>query len=535
MLQRRILQLLMQCSKTQRVQKSRQCGRKFFQTLKKYLIVRQQKRQQAQKSRQKQKKKKKTVYDTLSSSLSVIEGKEKALGDSYDSSSDKANAYLTAINSLLTAGIDPTNESIVEWAKNYKDLTGKTADLTTTTSTFTSSLTTTTSNIDLYRQSIIDLFSNLNNIMALEKEYGNQYDANSERIKAYKSTIDTLISAGFDKQGSRIQDLISRIKELGGTYEETEEITGTFKASVTDTTSDIDDYRQTIIDLYSSLNDIMALEKEHGEGYDSNRAKISAYLDAIDELKDEGFTEQSAEIQALIQDLKDLGYNYEDSAKKATISWTDASDTISSVWSSINDAIASTNDATLEAYQEELDANYDKAEAEGATDDELTALETSNDELYDAKEEELAEEEAERTKALGLFNVAVSTAEGIMKVWAGAGGFYTKLAESAFVGAEGIAQAAAVNAASYSYKVGTFDLPSDRNADLHKGETVLTAGITQEAKDSGVAITPIGSGSSSGSSNATFIVQMDSTAVAKAVVKNINAGTAGTISKRVVK
>ena len=97
----------------------------------------------------------------------------------------------------------------------------------------------------------------------------------------------------------------------------------------------------------------------------------------------------------------------------------------------------------------------------------------------------------------------------------------------------GATQIAAIQSAEVpSYAVGTIDVPTDRTANLHKGETVLTAGITEEAKSQGITIEPKNKNTSG---NLTIGVYLDSQVLAKKTVEKINLGQAGTINVRVVK
>ena len=165
----------------------------------------------------------------------------------------------------------------------------------------------------------------------------------------------------------------------------------------------------------------------------------------------------------------------------------------------------------------------------------MTALETSLADEINEKKKEYAIEQAQRDKAVATFSVIIDTARSIMQVWsdATAGGVFGKSIWTGIVAGAGIAQLAAINSAPLpSYEVGTINVPTDRVAQLHQGETVLTKGITQEAREQGITIQPIGKGASG---MVPFVILLDGREIARTMIDNINTGSVGTIKARVVK
>lgn len=106
---------------------------------------------------------------------------------------------------------------------------------------------------------------------------------------------------------------------------------------------------------------------------------------------------------------------------------------IGNIWNSINQIQSNVHDSELQRIQAEINATE-----EGS--DERIALEDK----YAAKKKALAIEDANRQKALGIFNASISTAQAIIGFLANPGGI-PGIILSGLAGAAGVAQIAAIN------------------------------------------------------------------------------------------
>lgn len=189
---------------------------------------------------------------------------------------------------------------------------------------------------------------------------------------------------------------------------------------------------------------------------------------------------------------------------------TQAVNMLSSIWDNLNEAQANANEAELQRMKEA-----------GASEEELNE-----------KKREFAQEESQRQKAQASFQAIIDTASAVIGFLANPGGL-AGVGLSALAVGVGASQIAAINSAPIpSYAVGTIDVPSDRVAQLHAGETVLTKGITEEAKTQGITIAPTGQVSGT---PAQIVIQLDGREIARSSVIHVNSGQVGTIKTRVVK
>ena len=87
---------------------------------------------------------------------------------------------------------------------------------------------------------------------------------------------------------------------------------------------------------------------------------------------------------------------------------------VTGILSSLRDLQAANNQAELDELQSSLDTKLANAEAEGASDEELTALKEANAKEFAKKKKQFAIEEAKRNKALAILNIAINTASAIV-------------------------------------------------------------------------------------------------------------------------
>lgn len=114
--------------------------------------------------------------------------------------------------------------------------------------------------------------------------------------------------------------------------------------------------------------------------------------------------------------------------------------------SAISSLQSASDDADVQSLEEKLDAKLAAAEAAGASDGELKALEEKNAEELDAKKRKIAHDEAIRSRNYALLEVAINTASAIIRMLVNPGGI-AGIALSAFAAATGAIQVAAISAA----------------------------------------------------------------------------------------
>ena len=310
---------------------------------------------------------------------------------------------------------------------------------------------------------------------------GDEYDLTASKVGIFTSAIETLIESGLEPTDESVQELIASLRDLGVTTEEVVDTNMVPKA-------------QEMFDAYKI-------------GYDKMRAEQKKVAD-------------EAEIQA----------------ERKKQAWVDASfgmlSSATSIWGSINQVQENQNKEEIQRIEEQNAIAIQAAKDRGASEEELTELEKSlQADLNDTKNQ-YAQEEAKRKKAQGTFSAIIDTASAVIGFLANPGG-WEGWALSAGAAIAGAAQIAAINSAPMpSYEVGTINIPTDRVAQLHAGETVLTKGITEEAKQQGITIQPAGK---TGGKTVPFVLLLDGREIARAVLDNVNTGSIGTIKARVVK
>lgn len=150
----------------------------------------------------------------------------------------------------------------------------------------------------------------------------------------------------------------------------------------------------------------------------------------------------------------------------------------------VNDQIQSALFAEVDAYQARIDAarNFYDEQVALAGDNERAKKELRIKEEREIME--LEKRRADREKKASQAGILVSTALGVMKVFAGEGTFVDKLVKAAIVAAEGASQYAIASRARY-YAKGALNIdgPGTKTSDsipafLSKGESVMTADET---------------------------------------------------------
>jgi len=284
----------------------------------------------------------------------------------------------------------------------------------------------------------------------------------------------------------------------------------------------------------STYDDIMAKDSAYKSLASYYQTDKEAFISATNEKASE-FYKAGVSIDDIAKWISDQETQYAqeqadkeqeilDQKREAWIGYgKDVASSIGSTWGYINDIQENQNDKELTRLQGLVDATEEGTEAR----------ETAEQNLLDAKNE-FAKEEAQRDKAQASFNAVIDTASAVIGLLANPGGLLG-VGLSAGAIATGAAQLGAINSAEVpSYRVGTIDVPYDGLKQLHAGEGVMTKGIMDEAKTQGITIEPKNNSSSS-SDSPTVIVYLGEEQIVPKIIKVMNKGKSGAISKRIVK
>lgn len=229
-----------------------------------------------------------------------------------------------------------------------------------------------------------------------------------------------------------------------------------------------------INDLYRERAEIQAEELEN------DKVVLDFKKGIVDEWREKEleriFTIDEAEKQAAADRKQEL----ED---RIALTFTYAGLVIS-ILNSLRDLQSNNNQAELDELQMSLDAKLANAEAEGASDEELTALKEANAEEFAKKKKEFAIEEAKRNKALAILNIAINTASAIVAALVS---IPPNVPLSIAVGATGLIQAAIVAAQPIpSFATGGIVLPSSGGSLINVAENgspelMLNSGASGQA------------------------------------------------------
>ena len=141
------------------------------------------------------------------------------------------------------------------------------------------------------------------------------------------------------------------------------------------------------------------------------------------------------------------------------------------------------------------------------------------EEKYASEKRRIMRESAEAQKKTSIFEAIVGTASAIVQA-------SPNLLLMALAGVSGALQLATINATPLpSYDVGSINIPETQTATVHKGEMILPASIANEARQSGVSISPSGGGGN---------VYLDGVEVGKILWGHGNGGRLGVLDKRIV-
>ena len=256
------------------------------------------------------------------------------------------------------------------------------------------------------------------------------------------------------------------------------------------------------------------IEEERDLAIQSAKAKISAgeasveEIEKINEYYDQEIIqaeEESAEKEIKAQkrkaeEIKDINREMFSSILSFA---SDFSSSIGDVYSSITERrlqqIDDETDATLEALGLQEDTELEKLQKEYTE-----AVKNGDMELAQEKEREiqrqrireeaeerkkkLQREEAERSKALAIFQATIDTLASVIGFMNDPGG-WAGIAMSTMAAATGAAQIAAIAAEPLpSYAVGAVDINEDQIAQLHQGELVIPKTFAEGIRDGDISI-----------------------------------------------
>ena len=446
--------------------------------------------------------------------ITTLEGVELQIrqyeGAKKDAKSAEAIARNTEILNLLYA---KKNELLTEETQKTADLNEKEA----------------------LRKEIID---NTNDAISLANEYskalGESFDLNSELTSIYTAAIKNLIDTGLDPADDRIAALLLKMPALAT---EISDLTEETEASLTP----IEKWGEAILDNAYAL-------KVTGDEQAFYRAMIDDTQKAMIALLKEGVDPASSEYQQLASQVELYNNKLKDSQTEA-YAWRDTTLTvmgeISTAFSTLGSLMDALSASRLQALDNELQAEL---EARGIADDtEMErlqkrldkAIEAGDEELqaeieremarqelredYDEKKKEIQIEDARRQKALAIFQAIIDTASAIIKAMPNP--YLMGLA-----GTMGALQLATIQAQPLpSFDVGSLRIERDTQAMVHKGEMVLPASLSEQARREGISIGP------QGGQDIHVQVLLDSKPIIDTTVKGINSGQYGRIDARVVK
>ena len=167
------------------------------------------------------------------------------LGESYDSTSERANAFERALQTLIEFGLSAQSEAVQELISEYELLSRAYAD---------SGSENLTEDQLAVLEATNDLRAAFEESAILVDQLGDSYDANQARINAFRSAISTLTDAGFTQHGTGIQALISLYERLQVQYADTAQGTNTLTDA--DTTFQ-DSLRDTIARIREETTELI--------------------------------------------------------------------------------------------------------------------------------------------------------------------------------------------------------------------------------------------------------------------------------------
>lgn len=389
-----------------------------------------------------------------------------------------------------------------------------------------------------------------NQEMALSVKYaeafGEEYGLVNSQIGILTDSIKALLATGLEPTDAVVADLIEKLQALYGTTD--------------DGTDEIDKQAEAWDRWVEALLDANYRAMVTGDQQAYLRQAIDATEKAMVDLLKAGLQPSSVEYKRLterVAELKEELKEVNDETDKSGFAlWVaennEALSKTVEILSEVSSGVRSLgnlfNALTAQRLKQIDDALEAQLRAEGLAEETAVerlqreldeAIRAGNEEVANEKrnalrkaeiEEDFAEkkkriqrEEAKRQKDLAIFQAIIDTASAIIRAM-------PNIALMALAGATGALQLATIQAQPLpSFDTGSIRVDKDQVAKVHKGEMILPAGLSDEARKEGITIAP------AGGKDIHLQVYLDSRPLVDATVKGINSGQHGRIDARVVK
>ena len=252
-----------------------------------------------------------------------------------------------------------------------------------------------------------DMENNINTADRLKKIYGElgiEYDANAAKIRSYRNALEDLASLGFQPGSAAVDDIISKMNELGGSTE-------TFEDKFQNTASKI------------------------ANGFSTAASYATSFFSSLFNLQNQNWEQQQAQID---EELEAMEEKYEKEREMAEDSYEKESEALL--------AQLKYGDLTQEEYAEKkkaLDDSYEQSKQES-----LDAEAEAEEELM-AKKDEIARKAFDAQKMQQIAQVLIQGATAIMTAFAQLGPIGGAIASAAIAATTGV-QTATIAAQQYT-------------------------------------------------------------------------------------
>ena len=380
----------------------------------------------------------------------------------------------------------------------------------------------------------------------LNKAMQNEAKASAFYTNALGISLDDLADSELNEQTIK-QELIETGKFSNNQIESFISTLKNYKIQQSEVT-------QAQIDSADALNTMDLFVSDLTQAYIKDSDSVDLLLEKYPDLRSE--VEKSAKAYEdskiitngtndLLKEKAILKGKEKDSIKESTEATEENTDAIKGQISTLND-LSEATDYTVTVTKNKWQEYYEQLQEDGenweSTVENMLSAVTSG---FGSAFTDMGEALATGEDAWGAF--ASAGLGALADVVSGLGDQLTAMAVAKLISFDfvnaGLATAGAIGAytasgalqgVASSYEVGTMDLPYDQVSQLHKGETVLTAGITEEAKTQGITIEP--KNKSNDSSGMTQLnIYLGSKLITSEILDTINKGNSGYINKRIVK
>ena len=280
----------------------------------------------------------------------------------------------------------------------------------------------------------------------------------NEQIETYKQLRSAKISAAFAEIGTTVKNPFE--KELDKQEDRTNySFSRARQKAIEEVSARIEEYRKKLDDAIEAERMMMAASLEYG-----NTDEADVHRENIRLLK-----EKKKQLDKVAEGEKNIKEQAEKLAKskafeKTLMNWADAIDEFGdkalSVFSNINTLLKNIADSRLQELEDEKDAeieSLDEQLEQGLISQETyEAKKAEIEKTYNDKEKEEALNEWRRDKALRIAEANIASAVAVMKIWAGEGETWYKVAMSAMMAAEFATKIAAIRNEPEPYAKGGY-------------------------------------------------------------------------------